>query len=81
MGSTFSCNLYIQLHVDVYYPKEGTLEWTDGTVYTYSYWDGNQPDDGIHRIPQEEDCVEMWFRQSSGENTSEKNCVQYTPKK
>ncbi|XP_030206268.1 C-type lectin domain family 19 member A [Gadus morhua] len=44
---------------------EGTPEWTDGSVYQYSYWDGNQPDDGIHRIPQEEDCVEMWFRQSS----------------
>ncbi|MGH0128268.1 UNVERIFIED_CONTAM: hypothetical protein FKN15_034104 [Acipenser sinensis] len=47
--------------------QEGTLEWTDGTSYEYSYWDGNQPDDGIHRIPEEEDCVEIWYRQSSGE--------------
>ncbi|XP_036376755.1 C-type lectin domain family 19 member A [Megalops cyprinoides] len=45
--------------------QEGTLEWTDGSSYEYSYWDGNQPDDGIHRIPAEEDCVEIWFRQSS----------------
>ncbi|XP_030646726.1 C-type lectin domain family 19 member A [Chanos chanos] len=45
--------------------QEGTLEWTDGSAYEYSYWDGNQPDDGIHRIPVEEDCVEMWYRQNS----------------
>ncbi|MGH0124212.1 UNVERIFIED_CONTAM: hypothetical protein FKN15_024641 [Acipenser sinensis] len=45
--------------------QEGTLEWTDGSPYEYSYWDGNQPDDGIHRIPEEEDCVEIWYRQSS----------------
>ncbi|KAJ3601736.1 hypothetical protein NHX12_032703 [Muraenolepis orangiensis] len=47
------------------YDLEGSLEWTDGSLYEYSYWDGNQPDDGIHRIPQQEDCVEMWFRQNS----------------
>lgn len=47
-------------------PQEGTLEWTDGSSYEYSYWDGNQPDDGIHRIPEEEDCVEIWYRQNSG---------------
>ncbi|XP_042610745.1 C-type lectin Cal-like [Cyprinus carpio] len=45
--------------------QEGTMEWTDGSPYEYSYWDGNQPDDGIHRIPQEEDCVEIWYRQNS----------------
>uniref|UniRef100_A0AAZ3PD51 C-type lectin domain-containing protein n=1 Tax=Oncorhynchus tshawytscha TaxID=74940 RepID=A0AAZ3PD51_ONCTS len=45
--------------------QEGTLEWTDGSNYGYSYWDGNQPDDGIHRIPEEEDCVEIWYRQNS----------------
>uniref|UniRef100_W5MJM4 C-type lectin domain containing 19A n=2 Tax=Lepisosteus oculatus TaxID=7918 RepID=W5MJM4_LEPOC len=45
--------------------QEGTLEWTDGTPYEYSYWDGNQPDDGIHRIPLDEDCVEIWYRQNS----------------
>lgn len=45
------------------------MEWTDGSPYEYSYWDGNQPDDGIHRIPQEEDCVEIWYRQNSGEFT------------
>ncbi|XP_048860519.1 C-type lectin domain family 19 member A [Brienomyrus brachyistius] len=45
--------------------QEGTLEWTDGSQYEYSYWDGNQPDDGIHRIPTEEDCVEIWYRQNS----------------
>ncbi|KAI4875338.1 hypothetical protein NFI96_022833, partial [Prochilodus magdalenae] len=45
--------------------QEGTLEWTDGSPYEYSYWDGNQPDDGIHRIPEEEDCVEIWYRQNS----------------
>lgn len=43
------------------------MEWTDGSPYEYSYWDGNQPDDGIHRIPEEEDCVEIWYRQNSGE--------------
>ncbi|KAG5832205.1 hypothetical protein ANANG_G00288620 [Anguilla anguilla] len=45
--------------------QEGTMEWTDGSPYEYNYWDGNQPDDGIHRIPEEEDCVEMWYRQNS----------------
>ncbi|XP_071760529.1 C-type lectin domain family 19 member A [Centroberyx gerrardi] len=45
--------------------QEGALEWTDGSNYQYSYWDGNQPDDGIHRIPQDEDCVEIWFRHNS----------------
>ncbi|KAL0992597.1 hypothetical protein UPYG_G00095540, partial [Umbra pygmaea] len=45
--------------------QEGTLEWTDGSNYDYNYWDGNQPDDGIHRIPVEEDCVEIWYRQHS----------------
>lgn len=43
------------------------MEWTDGSPYEYNYWDGNQPDDGIHRIPEEEDCVEIWYRQNSGE--------------
>ncbi|XP_064816744.1 C-type lectin domain family 19 member A-like, partial [Oncorhynchus masou masou] len=46
--------------------RRGTLEWTDGSNYGYSYWDGNQPDDGIHRIPEKEDCVEIWYRQNSG---------------
>ncbi|XP_035259739.1 C-type lectin domain family 19 member A [Anguilla anguilla] len=45
--------------------QEGTLEWTDGSPFQYSYWDGNQPDDGIHRMSTEEDCVEIWFRHSS----------------
>ncbi|KAG2455288.1 CL19A protein, partial [Polypterus senegalus] len=45
--------------------QEGVFEWTDGTPYAYSYWDGNQPDDEIHSIPGKEDCVEIWFRQSS----------------
>ncbi|XP_050955936.1 C-type lectin domain family 19 member A isoform X2 [Labeo rohita] len=48
--------------------QEGTMEWTDGSSYEYSYWDGNQPDDGIHRIPEEEDCVEIWYRQNSEVN-------------
>ncbi|XP_060758684.1 C-type lectin domain family 19 member A isoform X1 [Neoarius graeffei] len=46
--------------------QEGTMEWTDGTPYEFNYWDGNQPDDGIHRISEEEDCVEIWYRQNSG---------------
>ncbi|KAI2666291.1 C-type lectin domain family 19 member A [Labeo rohita] len=40
--------------------QEGTMEWTDGSSYEYSYWDGNQPDDGIHRIPEEEDSLRSW---------------------
>ncbi|KAJ7992063.1 hypothetical protein DPEC_G00274680 [Dallia pectoralis] len=45
--------------------QEGTLEWSDGSTYKYSYWDGNQPDDGIHSLPVKEDCVEIWYRQHS----------------
>ncbi|XP_076852286.1 C-type lectin domain family 19 member A [Brachyhypopomus gauderio] len=45
--------------------QEGSLEWTDGSPYEYSYWDGNQPDDGIHRMAEQEDCVEVWYRPSS----------------
>ncbi|XP_010902682.2 C-type lectin domain family 19 member A [Esox lucius] len=45
--------------------QEGTLEWSDGSSYEYSYWDGNQPDDGIHSLPVKEDCVEIWYRQHS----------------
>ncbi|POI21403.1 hypothetical protein CIB84_014850, partial [Bambusicola thoracicus] len=45
--------------------QEGHFEWTDGTSYDYNYWDGSQPDDGIHSIPEEEDCVQIWYRASS----------------
>ncbi|XP_055506911.1 C-type lectin domain family 19 member A [Leucoraja erinacea] len=44
---------------------EGNFEWTDGTTYEYSYWDGNQPDDEKQLVHEEEDCVQMWFRQNS----------------
>ncbi|XP_072124903.1 C-type lectin domain family 19 member A isoform X1 [Mobula birostris] len=44
---------------------EGSFEWTDGTTYDYNYWDGNQPDDGTQLIQEEEDCVQIWFRQNS----------------
>jgi len=47
-------------------PQEGQFEWTDGSSYDYSYWDGNQPDDGVHADPEEEDCVQIWYRPSSG---------------
>lgn len=46
-------------------PQEGQFEWTDGSPYDYSYWDRSQPGDGIHTDP-EEDCVQMWYRPSSG---------------
>ncbi|XP_039588203.1 C-type lectin domain family 19 member A isoform X2 [Passer montanus] len=39
--------------------QEGHFEWTDGSSYDYHYWDGSQPDDGIHSIPEEEDCVQI----------------------
>ncbi|KAM6077775.1 synaptotagmin-17 isoform 4-T4 [Theristicus caerulescens] len=45
--------------------QEGHFEWTDGSSFDYHYWDGSQPDDGIHSIPEEEDCVQMWYRHSS----------------
>uniref|UniRef100_A0A8C3MS90 Uncharacterized protein n=1 Tax=Geospiza parvula TaxID=87175 RepID=A0A8C3MS90_GEOPR len=45
--------------------QEGHFEWTDGSSYDYQYWDGSQPDDGIHSIPEEEDCVQIWYRHSS----------------
>ncbi|XP_025938775.1 synaptotagmin-17 [Apteryx rowi] len=45
--------------------QEGHFEWTDGSSYDYNYWDGNQPDDGIHAMPAEEDCVQIWYRHSS----------------
>nr|XP_038042854.1 C-type lectin domain family 19 member A isoform X1 [Anas platyrhynchos] len=45
--------------------QEGNFEWTDGSSYDYNYWDGSQPDDGIHSIPEEEDCVQIWYRASS----------------
>ncbi|XP_043566981.1 C-type lectin domain family 19 member A [Chiloscyllium plagiosum] len=44
---------------------EGDFEWTDGTTYDYNYWDRNQPDDGTHLTEEEEDCGQIWFRQSS----------------
>ncbi|XP_029803845.1 synaptotagmin-17 isoform X2 [Suricata suricatta] len=44
--------------------QEGQFEWTDGSSYDYSYWDGNQPDDGVHKDP-EEDCVQIWYRPTS----------------
>ncbi|KAM8933714.1 C-type lectin domain family 19 member A isoform 2-T2 [Pelodytes ibericus] len=42
--------------------QEGEFEWTDGTLNDYNYWDGNQPDDGTNSKPEEEDCVQMWYR-------------------
>ncbi|XP_043836355.1 C-type lectin domain family 19 member A [Dromiciops gliroides] len=45
--------------------QEGQFEWTDGTSYDYHYWDGNQPDDGIHSALEEEDCVQIWYRHNS----------------
>ncbi|KAB0392908.1 hypothetical protein E2I00_000927 [Balaenoptera physalus] len=47
------------------YDLEGQFEWTDGSSYDYSYWDGSQPDDGIHADPEEEDCVQIWYRPTS----------------
>ncbi|XP_078237374.1 synaptotagmin-17 isoform X3 [Pogona vitticeps] len=45
--------------------QESNYEWTDGSLYDYNYWDGNQPDDGIHSKPEDEDCVQIWYRYSS----------------
>ncbi|KAH0631894.1 hypothetical protein JD844_019792 [Phrynosoma platyrhinos] len=45
--------------------QESNFEWTDGSSYDYNYWDGNQPDDGIHSKPEDEDCVQIWYRYSS----------------
>ncbi|KAF7243018.1 C-type lectin domain family 19 member A [Varanus komodoensis] len=45
--------------------QESSFEWTDGSPYDYTYWDGNQPDDGIHSRPEDEDCVQIWYRYSS----------------
>ncbi|XP_063653758.1 C-type lectin domain family 19 member A isoform X1 [Pan troglodytes] len=45
--------------------QEGQFEWTDGSSYDYSYWDGSQPDDGVHADPEEEDCVQIWYRPTS----------------
>lgn len=60
--------------------QEGTMEWTDGSPFEYSYWDGNQPDDGIHRIPEEEDCVEIWYRQNSAlRSWNDNNCDKAFP--
>eukprot|EP00079_Xenopus_tropicalis_P008818 XP_002932255.1 PREDICTED: C-type lectin domain family 19 member A [Xenopus tropicalis] len=42
--------------------QEGEFEWTDGTPNDYSYWDGNQPDDATNSSPEDEDCVQMWYR-------------------
>ncbi|XP_045626872.1 C-type lectin domain family 19 member A isoform X1 [Ursus americanus] len=49
--------------------QEGQFEWTDGSSYDYSYWDGSQPDDGVHADPEEEDCVQIWYRPTSDEET------------
>lgn len=46
-------------------PQEEQFEWTDGSSYDYSYWDGSQLDNGIHADP-EEDCVQIWYRPTSG---------------
>ncbi|XP_077172665.1 C-type lectin domain family 19 member A isoform X2 [Paroedura picta] len=46
--------------------QESNFEWTDGSSYDYNYWDGNQPDDGILSKPEDEDCVQIWYRYSSG---------------
>ncbi|XP_037669739.1 C-type lectin domain family 19 member A [Choloepus didactylus] len=45
--------------------QEGQFEWTDGSFYDYSYWDGNQPDDSIQTDPEEEDCMQIWYRPNS----------------
>ncbi|XP_063788449.1 C-type lectin domain family 19 member A [Pseudophryne corroboree] len=42
--------------------QEGEFEWTDGTAHDYSYWDGNQPDDASNSSPEDEDCVQIWYR-------------------
>ncbi|XP_075421032.1 C-type lectin domain family 19 member A [Tenrec ecaudatus] len=49
--------------------QEGQFEWSDGSSYDYSYWDGSQPDDGIHASPQKEDCVQIWYRPTSALRT------------
>lgn len=46
--------------------QEGQFEWTDGSSHDYSYWDGSQPDDGVYAEPEEEDCVQIWYRPTSG---------------
>lgn len=47
-------------------PQEGQFEWTDGSAYDFSFWDGSQPDDGVHTGAEEEDCVQMWHRPAGG---------------
>ncbi|KAM9208433.1 LOW QUALITY PROTEIN: C-type lectin domain family 19 member A [Dugong dugon] len=45
--------------------REEQFEWTDGSSYDYNFWDGSQPDDGVHADPQEEDRVHIWYRPAS----------------
>uniref|UniRef100_A0A4X2KE04 Uncharacterized protein n=1 Tax=Vombatus ursinus TaxID=29139 RepID=A0A4X2KE04_VOMUR len=60
--------------------QEGQFEWTDGTSYDYNYWDGNQPDDGIHSALEEEDCVQIWYRHNSAlRSWNDNSCSQKFP--
>ncbi|XP_004706148.1 C-type lectin domain family 19 member A [Echinops telfairi] len=60
--------------------QEGQFEWSDGSSYDYSYWDGSQPDDGIHASPQEEDCVQIWYRPASALRTwNDNSCSRAFP--
>lgn len=87
MGTTWewaSHPLQSQLCGDGLFPlvscQEGHFEWTDGSSYDYHYWDGSQPDDGIHSIPEEEDCVQIWYRHSSGECPGHLQCYLHVNK-
>ncbi|XP_046524413.1 synaptotagmin-17 isoform X3 [Equus quagga] len=55
-------DIWIGLHD---HRQEGQFEWTDGSSHDYSYWDGSQPDDGVYAEPEEEDCVQIWYRPTS----------------
>ncbi|XP_041077527.1 alpha-N-acetylgalactosamine-specific lectin-like [Polyodon spathula] len=51
----FPTNIWIGLHD---WRKESNFEWSDGSFYSFNYWDESQPDD--EAIPgHSEDCVEM----------------------
>ena len=48
--------------------------WTDGSVFSFTYWEGGEPNNGGPTIYIPEDCIEMGYFASRPDQWNDWNC-------